>query len=56
VQRIGLSGRAKAGPKFDAWNVPLTPGVRELEDERRAVLVHALAELTPERNPVVVLD
>ena len=43
-------------PNSIAGDVPLPPGVRELEDVLAAVLVHALAELAPERHAVVALD
>ena len=56
VQRIGLVGRAPAALELDAVDVALAAAERELEDVRAAVLVHAAAELAPERDPLVGLD
>jgi hypothetical protein len=56
VQRVGLRRRTQALGELDPRNVPLSATVRELEDVSTAVLVDALAELAPERDPLVAVD
>ena len=51
VQRVGLARRAEAlAIEVEPADVPLPARVRELEDVLAVVLVHALAELAPERE------
>jgi hypothetical protein len=56
VQRVALPRRAQPGGELDAADVALPAAVRQLEDVLRAVLVHLLAELAPERDLVVAVD
>jgi hypothetical protein len=56
VERIRLAGRAQSLRELDAADVPLTAAVGELDDVRATVLVNALAELAPERDPLVAVD
>jgi hypothetical protein len=43
-------------PVLDPADVPLATGVGELQDELAVVLVHAVHELAPERDPLVAIE
>ena len=56
VERVSAVGRAQTGGVFDARHVALAAAVTELQDVLAVVLVYGLADLPPERNPLVAID
>jgi hypothetical protein len=56
VKRIFLVGRRQSLRVLDAVDVALAPAVAQLQDELAVVLVHGLADGTPERDVTIVID
>ena len=56
VQRILVVGRAERVLVLDAADVALASRVAQLHDEFTVVLVHRLADGTPERHTLVLVD
>ena len=56
VHRLGFVGRAEPFSELEAADVALAAARGQLDDVLAVVLVDPLAELAPERDPVVAID